>query len=81
MPQYYVGKVISVLPLGGGVGVLQTPFLLRVTFDMYVKRVTQKIIRVTPNIFEPMTLHTIPDGFFAPARKPYRIWPLFSQHT
>ena len=29
MPQYYVGKVISVLPLGGGVGVLQTPFLLR----------------------------------------------------
>ena len=34
MPQYYVGKVISVLPLEGGVGVLQTPFLLRVTFDM-----------------------------------------------
>ena len=34
MSQYYVGKVISVLPLGSGVGVLQTPFLLRVMFDM-----------------------------------------------
>ena len=72
MPQHYVGKVIRVLPLGSRVCVLLLP-LVRwggcptdpVLIESDVCYLSETDDSVTPNRFVPMTLHTIPDSFFA----------------
>ena len=74
MPQHYVGKVIRVLPLGGGVFVLLLPLGGRggcpadpVLIESDVCYLSETYDSVTPNRFVPMTLHTIPDSFCAGA--------------
>ena len=80
MPQYYVGKVISVLPLGVG-WVFYRPrsyweWRLICKWNGWLRRLSESP-QIDSNLW-PFSLYQMA---FRPARKPYRIWLLFSQHT